>query len=126
RGFSAVRFAVSRTAKEPKSGMVNRPLLTISARIASMMSPASFAEATPDNSDEFAITSVRNFFDIDCHPPECSLAIAEPARPVRHPWRAHPISIGQTLRIDRGSRSCLGLTDRKVVAHDLHEVLRTV
>ncbi|KAA2211598.1 LysR family transcriptional regulator [Pseudoroseomonas oryzae] len=46
RGFIAMRLGVSRTEKAPNSGMVKRPVCTISALMASMMAPA------------------RNFFDM--------------------------------------------------------------
>ena len=48
-GFSAVRLAVSRTLKTPKSWMVKRPDSTILALIAQMMSAA--VTASPPSSE---------------------------------------------------------------------------
>ena len=64
RGFSALRFAVSRTLKAPKSGMVKRPFWTISPLMAAMMSAASRPAALAGISVDLTMTSVRNFFDM--------------------------------------------------------------
>src|SRR4051794_32301096 len=64
RGFSAVRFGVSRTLKAPSSGIVKRPTSMISALIAAIMSAASVPAALAGISVDLRITSVRNFFDM--------------------------------------------------------------
>ena len=63
RGFSAVRFGVSRTTKAPKSGRVKRPVPMISPLMASMMSAASLLAATAGIAVDRTMASVRNFLD---------------------------------------------------------------
>jgi hypothetical protein len=59
-GFIAVRFGVSRTAKEPNSGREKRPVVTISFLIAATMFPARRPAATPFSSEFSWMTWVRS------------------------------------------------------------------